>query len=96
MHLALSRCDVRLWRAEGRAHLSVPHVCVHSPTGPEWGYAGAGPRDAALSILCAFTDTARAERLARDFAHEVIARVPREGGVIRAAFVAQWLLERRG
>ena len=27
------------------------HVILHSPTGLEWGYAGSGPADTALSIL---------------------------------------------
>lgn len=93
LHLAVSRCDVRLWRAaNGTAHLSVPHVCVHSPTGIDWGRLGAGPKDAALSVLCAFTDVVRAERLAHDFTREVISRIPYEGGIIPAAFIAQWLL----
>ena len=28
------------------------HVIRHSPTGFEWGYAGSGPADLALSIMC--------------------------------------------
>lgn len=32
----------------------VPHVVYHSPTGLEYGYAGSGPADMALSILAHF------------------------------------------
>lgn len=33
---------------------TVPHIVDRSPTGFEYGYAGAGPHDLALSILNAF------------------------------------------
>lgn len=32
----------------------LPHCQMHSPTGFETGYAGSGPADLALSILCDF------------------------------------------
>src|SRR3990172_3453263 len=31
---------------------SLHHVIFHSPTGFCWGYAGSGPADLSLSILC--------------------------------------------
>jgi hypothetical protein len=37
-------------RAEGKLH----HVVWHSPPGMNWGYAGSGPADLALSILVDF------------------------------------------
>lgn len=82
--------DVVLWRDERGAHASVPHVALHSPTGIEWGYLGSGPADLARSILVALTDTATAGELYHDFKAEVIARVPEEGGVLRAADVRAW------
>lgn len=36
---------------DGDAVLPLPHVVYHSPDGFEWGYAGSGPHDLALSIL---------------------------------------------
>ncbi len=35
-------------------HANVPHIVDRSPTGFEYGFAGAGPHDLALSILNAF------------------------------------------
>ena len=32
-------------------------VYSHSPSGPEWGYAGSGPAQCALAVLMLFTDT---------------------------------------
>jgi hypothetical protein len=47
--------DVRIWRADGVVHTSVPHSVIwHSPDGFEYGYAGSGPADLALNILNAF------------------------------------------
>lgn len=67
------------------------HAVRHSPTGIEWGYLGSGPADLARSILLAFTDEATADRLYQVFKAEVVAAVPRAGGVIRAADVRAWL-----
>ena len=36
------------------SRLPVPHVLWHSPNGFEYGYAGSGPADLALSILAHF------------------------------------------
>lgn len=84
--------DVVLWRTrEGTAHASVPHVVRHSPTGIEWGYLGSGPSDLALSVLSALADERAARALYRRFKLEVVARVPEEGGVLRAAEVRAWV-----
>lgn len=84
--------DVYLWRdRQGTAQSNVPHFVRHSPTGIEWGYGGSGPADLALSILRRFTDPDTAERLYQRFKEDVIATVPHEGGLIRAAFVISWL-----
>ena len=89
--------DVVLWRTlEGEAHASVPHAARHSPTGIEWGYGGSGPADLALSVLLALTDEQTANALYHRFKHEVIASVPEDGGVLRAADVRGWVERARG
>ena len=35
-------------------------VRSHSPSGPDWGYAGSGPAQCALAVLMLFTDNATA------------------------------------
>ena len=88
--------DVVLWRTlEGEAHASVPHAARHSPTGIEWGYGGSGPADLALSVLLALTDEQAANALYHRFKHEVVASVPEDGGVLRAADVRQWVKRAR-
>ena len=84
--------DVVLYRRVDRtARASVAHVPRHSPTGIEWGYCGSGPADLARSVLLALTDEATAERLYQTFKTDVVARVPRAGGVLRAADVRAWV-----
>ncbi|OZC01253.1 hypothetical protein BSZ36_18265 [Rubricoccus marinus] len=84
--------DVVLWRtAEGVARASVPHAARHSPTGIEWGYGGSGPADLALSVLLALVGERAANALYQRFKHEVVARVPETGGVLRAADVRAWV-----
>lgn len=89
--------DVYLWRdRQGTAQSNVCHVVRHSPTGIEWGYGGSGPADLALSVLRRFTDPDTAERLHQRFKEDVIATVPHEGGLIRAALVISWLYAHGG
>lgn len=84
--------DVVLYREiDGTARATVEHAVRHSPTGIEWGYAGSGPADLARSILLGFTDEGTADRLYQRFKAEVVAAVPRGGGVIRASDVRAWL-----
>ena len=53
------------------------HVEMHSPTGFEWGYAGSGPADLALSILVDYLGNEEAaEDLRGVFKEEVISRLP--------------------
>ena len=83
--------DVVLYRGiDGTARATVPHAPRHSPSGPEWGYGGAGPADLARSVLLALTDGPTAEALYHAFKADVVARVPRPGGVLRAADVRAW------
>ena len=53
------------------------HVEMHSPTGFEWGYAGSGPADLALSILADYLGNEEAaESLKGVFKEEVVSRLP--------------------
>ncbi|OZC01498.1 hypothetical protein BSZ36_17310 [Rubricoccus marinus] len=84
--------DIVLWRTlEGEAHVSVPHVARHSPTGFEWGYGGSGPADLARSILLALLDEPTADALYQRFKQDVVTTVPEAGGVLRAADIRAWV-----
>jgi|GEM_PF-2002021 len=84
--------DVVLYRRiDGRAVATLDHVVRHSPTGIEWGYAGSGPADLALSILARVAGMDTAERHYHPFLHEVVARLPEAGGLVRADDVRAWL-----
>lgn len=75
---------------------NVPHqMVIHSPGGFEWGYGGSGPADLALNILLLFTDKETALRLYQDFKWQFVARVPREGGIIRREDILRWLHKER-
>lgn len=51
------------------------HVVKHSPTGLEFGYGGAGPADAALSILTDFLDDqSKADLAYQKFKFDFIAK----------------------
>jgi len=96
--------------ADGEVHASVAHLAHHSPSGFECGYGGSGPADLALSILAAFAPTradgpterlykgARCSRFAwmhhQRFKWELIATLPKEGGVLRAADIREWIAAR--
>lgn len=85
---------ITLWRdSEGRARCSVPHRVVHSPTGIEWGYRGAGPYDLAYSLLCAVVGAEKAEEWAWLFKDDVVARIPRNATtyVIHEQDVVAWV-----
>lgn len=87
--------DIQLWRdSGGTAHASVKHIVVYSPTGIEWSYVGGGPGDLAVSILTHIAGEKVAAQHAHAFAHDIVARIPHEGGVVRAAAVRAWLLAR--
>jgi hypothetical protein len=75
MRLLRELRPVRLWRdRSGRAHVDVPVITVHSPTGIEWGYRGSGPTDLAISIAVHFLERPTAVEIAR--IKELVARVP--------------------
>ena len=77
-------------RSTGTACATVAHAARHSPSGIEWGYSGSGPADLARSVLLALTDGPTAEALYHAFKADVVVRVPRPGGVLRAADVRAW------
>ena len=87
---------VLMRRVDGTATATVSHAVRHSPGGIEWGYGGAGPADLARSVLLALACEATAERLYEAFKADVIARVPRAGGVLRAADVRAWVAAQTG
>ncbi len=70
------------------------HVVRHSPTGFEWGYAGSGPADLALSILLDFTrDEDLAHRLHQDFKFTFVCRFPADKWTLAGADILTWLRE---
>jgi len=101
--------DIELRRdCDGDPHSNIVHSCVsHSPTGIEWGYAGSGPADLALNILCMFVPpgsdgeppakcwrgvaSATAVRLHQAFKWEFIGGVPWQGQTIPAERISEWL-----
>lgn len=89
--------DIILQRVNGCAVVNVPHaIKLHSPTGFEWGYGGSGPADLALNILYAITgDRELAMQYHQQFKWDFIARVPREGGVIKRDDIIDWLKKER-
>ncbi len=91
--------DVVLYRrVDGTAHATCDHVVRHSPTGVDWGLGSgrAGRADLALSVLTRVVGAEAAERHASCFADHVVARVPRAGGLLRAADVRAWVTAQTG
>jgi len=86
--------DVYVLEADGSIR-DLRHVVRHSPDGFEWGYAGSGPADLAFSILCDLLPESEAEQLYQDFKWDVIATLPRDGAVIAAADVLEWVEKQR-
>lgn len=81
----------RKWNGLAEVHGVVHKVVRHSPTGFEWGYGGSGPADLALNILLDYLPYEDAERLYQRFKWDVVARVPREGGVITEEQILSWI-----
>lgn len=84
--------------AEARAiERPLPHVVKHSPTGLEWGYAGSGPADLALSILSHATGCPKgvAPVLYQEFKAQVVAALPQDSDFrLPKAKVMEWLDKR--
>jgi len=52
----------------------------HSPTGPEWGYAGSGPAQLALALAAdALDDDDRAQGVYHRLKFKLVGGLPREG-----------------
>ena len=62
----------------------------------EWGYAGEGPREFAANILYHATNGGYDFALQHhvDFTNEVVATIPRSGGIIRAEHIRAWIAAR--
>jgi hypothetical protein len=66
----------------------------HSPTGPEWGYAGSGPAQLALALAAdVLGDDERAQDVYQQLKFKFIGRLPGEGWTLteddlRAAITA--------
>jgi hypothetical protein len=85
----------RRWNGTAVVEGVVQKVVRHSPTGFEWGYGGSGPADLALNILLDYLPYEEAERLYQRFKWDVVARVPREGGVITEQQILDWIRRQR-
>lgn len=89
--------DVILYRELGRARTNVQQTIVHhSPDGFEWGYYGSGPTDLALNILVQYVDVKLAMLYHEKFRNDFIAKMPREGGIIKSSKILEWLKEVQG
>lgn len=64
----------------------------HSPLGLSWGYNGSGSSQAALAILCDFTND---EKFALehyvDFKNEIICDMPKADYVLKYSVVQHWV-----
>ena len=62
----------------------------------EWGYSGEGPREFSANILYAATngDYAFAIKHHVGFVSEIIAPIPRSGGIIRSETIRAWIATR--
>ena len=95
-----NNADVLLWRdPNGTARVFGLDVrCItNSPTGIEWGYAGSGPADLALSILldrCGDLDWALQHH--QVFKGDAVVSIPKRGGMISADYIQRWIAERGG
>ena len=86
-----------LWYAEADGvRTAVPHVISQSPGGVAWGYDGAAPSDAALSILTHITrNPVVAQRHHQEFKSEVLVHVSVDVPFqMDAAIVQGWLRDR--
>lgn len=87
--------SVFIWDSRTQKDTDLTHILKHSPDGFEWGYAGSGPADLALSILhdyCSRTDRpfAVADTLYQQFKQDFI--VPVSGDLsITGEQIESWL-----
>ncbi len=62
-----------------------------SPTGLEWGYCGAGPRQLAHALLLASTDQATADKRCHQFYLEVTSLLPQDCWTLDADAILTWI-----
>ena len=63
----------------------------HSPAGPEWGHAGCGAAQLALTVLLLVTDSVEAERYYQIFKQSVIAGLRADRWTLPLRDVQNWL-----
>ena len=81
----------------GKPPEALKHRARHSPTGMEWGYAGSGPADLALSLLWDYAGRQAADQHYQQFKHQVIASLDQKTDwEIEAAFIEGWLTGQGG
>jgi len=73
------------------------HIVRHSPTGMEWGYAGSGPADLALSILVdVFGRAELADLYYMEFKFEYVAAWLDDEWVVTSNEIDEWLRRKTG
>lgn len=91
------RVSVHIETATGLIYQLI-HYVHHSPTGFEWGYAGSGPADLALSILVARAikgeDNSQALRLHQAFKFHFVARFANDAWRLSEAEIDDWIEKR--
>lgn len=91
---------------EGIRLEEIHHVVFHSPGGLDWGYAGSGPADTALSILADYFGGDRdqldglIERLLcidyyQQFKEDFVAHWPEAGAIITGEEIDAWMIQER-
>jgi hypothetical protein len=78
-------------RRSGRRERLRQRIVRHSPTGMAFSYSGSGPADCAATVLALVLPLKEAWRLHQAFKQDVIARIPRDGGVVELADVRAWV-----
>ena len=81
--------------SEGFDNYKLKHIKRHSPTGLEYGYAGSGPADLALSILTDLFNPEVADRYYQSFKHEVISNLNGESFTLSGSGIIKWMEDKK-
>lgn len=86
-------CSVMVYENSGAKPLPpCNEIRNHSPDGFNWGYAGSGPAQLALAIMCHHTkDEGFAQRLYRAYMWDVISHISTDEWAITGPSVQRWL-----
>jgi hypothetical protein len=77
-------------------HCNVPHFHkIHSPSGFDWGYVGAGPLDLSFNTLTLMSDSVFAKEWYQQFTAEIILSIPIEGGSVPIQTIRDWVREKK-